>query len=385
MPEGMRMMVPAQWEPLLHSQLLSWQAKHAFLREPKRAEELKATALLRRGEDADESVADFVIRHFGDEATRLFASPLLAGVFGGDIEKLSVRAVMAPFVQMEAETGSLIQAVRARTAESTAKPPTFTSLKSGMGTLVDRLVASLPPSSIRMHCAVGSISRGNGSWVVAGLHGEPQQFDAVIVATPAHVTGRLLNAMNDTVADAISALLPTEASSAICVALGFLPEKAARLRVPRGFGFLVPEAKAPIGRDGDQPLLAATFVDRKFPHRVPAAASLLRGFFGGLSAAALRNADDATLIALTQKQLSRYLGPLPPPDVAVVRHWPWSLPQYFVGHTQRMARLESLLSQLPGLRLIGSAYRGVGLPDLVRQARTAAKNCLSVRAGQAAR
>jgi oxygen-dependent protoporphyrinogen oxidase len=179
--------------------------------------------------------------------------------------------------------------------------------------------------------------------------------------------------------------LPTEASSAICVALGFLPEKAARLRVPRGFGFLVPEAKAPIGRDGDQPLLAATFVDRKFPHRVPAAASLLRGFFGGLSAAALRNADDATLIALTQKQLSRYLGPLPPPDVAVVRHWPWSLPQYFVGHTQRMARLESLLSQLPGLRLIGSAYRGVGLPDLVRQARTAAKNCLSVRAGQAAR
>ena len=118
MPGGMRMMVPSAWEPLLHSPLLSWQAKQAYLREPKRAEELKASALGLRGQDADESVTSFVVRHFGEEATRMLAGPLLAGVFGGDIDKLSVRAVMAPFVKMEAESGSLVTALRARAAAS---------------------------------------------------------------------------------------------------------------------------------------------------------------------------------------------------------------------------------------------------------------------------
>src|ERR1700761_6708803 len=123
-PEGMRMMIPAKWGPLLESPLFTWQARLAYLREPRRAEELKASAPTR-----DESVADFVSRHVGEEVGRTLAGPLLSAVFGGDIARLSVRAVMPGFVRMEAEEGSLITAVQRRAPRS--PQPIFTSLAGG--------------------------------------------------------------------------------------------------------------------------------------------------------------------------------------------------------------------------------------------------------------
>ncbi len=381
MPDGMRMMVPARWEPLVHSPLLSWQGKLAYLREPKRAAELKASALLHQGEDVDESVAAFVIRHFGEEATRTLAGPLLAGVFGGDIEKLSVRAVMQPFVRMEAESGSLIEAVRAKAAQSATRPATFTTLKTGLQTLTDRMAAALPPPAVQCNTAVTSIHRQGPAWRLTTSDGKSSDYDSILLATPAHVTRALLSTAQHPIADEIASLLPTEASSAVIAALGFLPAKASRLRIPRGFGFLAPENHA-ASKQSVQ-LLAATFVDQKFTHRVPPGGILLRGFYGGHTAEQLGHREDAAIIQETVQQLSRLLGPLPQPDVAVVRRWPQSLPQYFTGHVARIARAEKLLPQLPGLFLIGNAYHGVGLPDLVRHGRAAANSCLSVRASEA--
>src|SRR5271168_786544 len=142
-PDGMRMMVPAKWGPLLESPLFSWQARLAYLREPKRAAELKASA-----PDGDESVADFVRRHFGEEVTATIAGPLLAAVFGGDIAQLSVRAVMPTFVRMEAEEGSLIHAVQRRARESAQS--LFTTLATGLQTLIDRMASSLPAAYLRL-------------------------------------------------------------------------------------------------------------------------------------------------------------------------------------------------------------------------------------------
>src|SRR5277367_6250300 len=142
-PDGMRMMVPAKWGPLLESPLFSWQARLAYLREPKRAEELKQSA-----PGHDESVADFVRRHFGAEVASTIAGPLLAAVFGGDIAQLSVRAVMPAFVRMEAEEGSLIQAIQRRAQPSS--PAIFTTLASGLQTLIDRMVARVPTAFVRL-------------------------------------------------------------------------------------------------------------------------------------------------------------------------------------------------------------------------------------------
>jgi oxygen-dependent protoporphyrinogen oxidase len=354
-PNGMRMMVPSDLTALDASALFSENAKRAFRDEVRRAEALKQAAPSR-----DESVAAFVERHFGGEVSTKIAAPLLAGVFGGDITQISVRSVMPAFVKMEREHGSLIRALQV-SAKAASGDAIFTTLTSGMNALIDRMIAKLPPKSLRLNTPVNGVSREGGSWRVAG-----ESFESVIVATPADVTSGLVWPIDE----AAAALLPRHASSAVVVALGFDVETAKLLRIPAGFGFLVPQ-------DGEQNLLlAATFTHQKFARRAPEGAVLLRAFFGGAAAESLIG-DDASLVQRARIELARYLGSLPSPDVTVVRRWPRSLPQYEVGHQERIAEFEARIAAIPGLKCIGNAYHGVGLPDLVREGRAAARNLLA--------
>jgi protoporphyrinogen/coproporphyrinogen III oxidase len=352
-PDGMRMMVPAKWGPLLESPLFSWQARLAYLREPKRAEELKASAPAQ-----DESVADFVRRHFGGEVAGTLAGPLLSAVFGGDIARLSVRAVMPALVRMEAEEGSLILAVQRRAQQS--PQALFTSLCGGVQTLIDAMVRKLPAGSVRLHEPVQRVEADGGGWRLTTASGAAR-FDALALATPPHVTRAWLPPL-------MADLLPQEATSSVVVALAFAAEQAARLRIPRGFGFVVPS-----GQREEHPLQACTFVDQKFPGRVPQGGVLLRAFFGGCSGEALLGEADDRLIERARLQLGRVLGPLPQTVETVVRRWPLSLPQYTVGHLERMAELDAKRRALPNLHLVGNAYNGVGLPDLIRQGRATAR------------
>jgi oxygen-dependent protoporphyrinogen oxidase len=372
MPDGMRMMVPTRWAPVLESSLFSWQARLAYLREPKRAEELKRHAA---GRAEDESVSSFVRRHFGDEATETVAGPLLAGVFGGDIEKLSAEAVLAPFVRMEREHGSLVTAVMERAAkrqaEHGAPEPIFTTLRSGLSTLIDRMAATLPEGSVRLGCTVTSLGEDTqGGWRVGTGSAAGERFDEVIVATPAHVTRELLAPLDAEAA----ALLTMEATSAIVVALAYEPERAAGLRIPRGFGFLVPPREA---LDEQPRLLAGTFMDQKFAWRAPAGGVFLRGFFGGLAAPGMLDWTDEAIAEAARLQFSRLVGPLPTASHMVVRRWPRSLPQYAVGHVGRMRALAGRIDRMRGLRLVGNAYQGVGLPNLVEHGRSAARAVVS--------
>jgi oxygen-dependent protoporphyrinogen oxidase len=228
------------------------------------------------------------------------------------------------------------------------------------------MVEALPASCVRLNDRVTKVGKSGAKWGV--LASDDGEFDAVIVATPADVTRGLLSPLDS----AFDELLAMDASSAIVVALAFAPETAKSLRIPRGFGFLAPQTGA-ADRSRAPSLLACTFVDQKFPHRAPEGAVLLRAFFGGASALRLLDSPDEEVIALAIRQLSLLLGPLPQASFTVVRRWPRSLPQYAVGHLERMARLEGRVRELPGLQLIGNAYYGVGLPDLVRQGREAAR------------
>jgi len=392
-PDGMRMMVPTQWDSVLNSQLFSEQAKLAYLGEPKLAEQLKANALDEGDGNRDESVRDFVARHFGDEVAHTIAAPLLAGVFGGDIANLSVRAVMPTFVALEREHGSLILGLQQRLQTGKASAPIFTSLKSGLGALIAGMESLIPVRSLQRNVVVEAIEHSAGVWRVHGTsRGKSKSidrsFDAVFVATPAATTARLLHPLDSR----IGQLLPQQSSSAIVVALGFAADQARPMRIPSGFGFLVPQHELDADHIGDvedklanesgddaarQALLACTFLDQKFPHTAPDGAILLRAFFGGPLAPKLLEHEDATLIRLARTQLERYLGKLPAPSVALARRWPNSLPLYEVGHTDRMAELDARIAQLPNLRLIGNAYRGVGLPDLIRSGRAAARDIVA--------
>jgi oxygen-dependent protoporphyrinogen oxidase len=363
-PDGMRLMVPSNLNAINTSSLFSEAARQAYADEIHRAAELKSTA-----PTEDESIGTFVRRHFGKEVLQTIAAPLLSGVLGGDVEQLSAHAVLAPFVQMEREHGSLITALQART---TNKNAIFTTLRSGLGTLIDRITTTIPAAWIRRNTTITAISQASTGWTVEIRSDMSDKarvipFDAVHIAVPVHIARRLLEPIDATAA----ALMSMPASSAIVVALGF-PD-ATSLSIPPGFGFLVPPQTG-------SPLLACTFVDQKFPNRLPPPTleapfpRLLRAFFGGSTADALLDCTNADLIALTRQELAQILGPLPAASVEVVRRWPQSLPQYTIGHLERVAKLDRRIAALPGLTLLGNGYRGVGLPDLIRDARVAARS-----------
>jgi oxygen-dependent protoporphyrinogen oxidase len=373
MPEGMRMMVPEDLSTLEGSPLFSDTARKAYAAELERASELRSEA-----PEQDESVASFILRHFGEEVLTKIGAPLLSGVFGGDVKTLSVRAVMPNFVSMEREYGSLIAALqaKAKTRGSRPVPSLFTTLRNGLGTLIDALVAQLPPERLNLSRSALSIKRQGKRWLLRtssfATEGRTSKkhFHHVLFATPIDATRALLTPLDAEAA----ALIPTEASSAVLAALCWPVATASTFSIPQGFGFLVPQAHS----IGEPQLLAGTFVDQKFPDRAPAGARVIRAFFGGPSADALSPQSDETIAAAAFAQLTKVLGPLPAPDAVLttVRRWPRSLPQYEVGHLERMAQLDQHIGKLGELTLLGNGYRGVGLPDLIRDARSAARELI---------
>jgi protoporphyrinogen/coproporphyrinogen III oxidase len=277
-----------------------------------------------------------------------------------------VRAVMSPFVAMEREHGSLIAAFQSKRSQNNRVEPLFTTLKSGLGTLVDRIVASIPQQWIHLDSQVTALTREDRFWFLTTAAGT-DRFDAVLMASPAHIASALLEPVDAVASD----LMKMDASSAIVVGLGF--NHASSLSLPPGFGFLVPPKS-------DNLLLACTFMDQKFADRVPEDGRLLRAFFGGKSAVRMMHCRNDEIAAIARLELARILGPLPEPQVTVIRRWPLSLPQYRVGHLERMAELDKRVRDLGSLWLLGNGYRGVGLPDLIRDSRNAARSITTLAA-----
>lgn len=382
MPDRMRMMVPEDLATLETSPLFSMQAKAAYAQERERAEELKASI-----PPGDEPVSSFVCRHFGQEVLEKIGAPLLSGVFGGDVAKLSVRAVMPAFVRMETEHGSLVKALEQGHRERDGKPaqPLFTTLRRGMGSLAEAIVAALPPERLHTRVAARQISRHQtgqqtGEW---GVRLEEQgggapcatglvASDHVLLATPVEVTRGLLQAVD---AEAAS-LLPIHASSAVLTNFCWPAETAAGFDLPAGFGFLVPQDG--ILEEGCPKLLAGTFTTQKFNGRAPGGARVLRIFFGGAMADALDGETNEEISATAWRELLLVLPGLPLPEASLttVARWPRSLPQYEVGHGDRMKQLRARVEALGRLTLLGNGYHGVGVPDIIREARSAARALL---------
>jgi len=381
-PDHMRMMVPEDLAALDGSPLFSESAKQAYANELTRAEELKAQAPTQ-----DESVANFVQRHFGDEVLNTLAAPLLSGVFGGDVHKLSVHAVMPQFVAMEREHGSLIAALQSKFKERTHTPqPIFTSLRHGMASLIKATTAALPSERVHLNQCAYDVDLDVEDWYVDFMAPNDRTmwrrlttvidyWNELILATPMDESRRLLYEFDPHGSALIRSdtsflsLTPKQASSAILVAFAWTMDPARAFTIPSGFGFLVPQGTTM----GEQRLLACTFVDQKFPHRAPEGARVMRAFFGGASAESLSPESDQEIANAALAQLRDILGPIPEPSFQTVRRWPRSLPQYEVGHLDRIAELERLVKQVPGLHLLGNSYRGVGIPDLIRDARATAR------------
>ena len=357
MPDGLMFMVPTKLLPTALSPLFSWETKLRMAKE-----------LLHppRPMETDETVGELVERHFGAEVVDRLADPLLSGVYGGDANKLSARAVLPRFVEMEEKFGSLSRAMLAAHNKMRAmvgkQPPRplFSSLKDGMQQLVDAIVARLDPSAIRMRTRIRHVYPESDGWRLAIDMGGSENFDAVIMATPANVAGALLEAVDRDLADDLSGITY---SSSVTVTLGYYTDQLKHL--PPGFGFLIPRS------EGTR-MLACTFVHNKFPHRAPGNKGILRCFLGGARDEAVLNLTDDEILDTVRAELKQIVKLEARPMFERVYRWRGAMAQYESGHIARVQRIENRVKEIPGLALAGNAFHGIGVPDCIREGMNAA-------------
>lgn len=373
LPDGLMFLVPTKLIPTALTPLfsLATKARMAF--------ELLHPPRLHDGED--ETVAALVERHYGAEVVDRLADPLLSGIYGGDSAQLSARTVLPRLVDMEQQYGSLTRGMLAAHRQMRAKAKTpgkgrkgggaiFTSLRGGMQQLVDALVARLDPASVHVSAPVSAIERTAEGWRVEADCID-EFCDAVIVASPAWAAGVLLGPVDPVLGEELSAI---PYSSSITINLVYDEAKLGRL--PDGFGFLVPASEG-------RAMLACTFVHRKFLGRTPPGKAVFRAFLGGMKNEALLAETDDALVATARRELTEILGaktigPAVEPEHVQVSRWRRSMAQYAVGHQERKRRIAERVAALPGLRLAGNAYDGIGIPDCIRLGRQAARELVAL-------
>ena len=362
LPDGFLMMAPTRLWPIVATPILSPLGKIRAAME---------YFIPPRRDEADESMAQFVRRRLGRETFDRLVEPLISAVYAADMEKLSVKATLSRFRDMETQHGSLIRAMRRQTREhpngkpeSGARYSLFVTLATGLSTLVDAMVARLPADALRLNCPIEKIERTENCWRVWPAGEAAIDVDAVIVATPAHRATSLLAGVD---AELAAELGQIEYSGTAIVSLGYdIKQIGHKLD---GMGAVVPAIE-------NSPILACSFSSQKYPHRAPPGKTLLRVFVGGARRPELAETPDAELLPLVLDKLRPLLGITGPPEFCDIAHWPRTMPQYHIGHQERVARIEVRLARLPGLKLAGSAYRGVGVPDCIRSGQIAAEQLL---------
>ncbi len=367
LPDGLMFLVPTKLVPTALSRLFSIPTKIRM-----------GLELLHppRPHTGDESVADLVRRHYGQEAVDRLADPLLSGIYGGDAAQLSAQSVLPRLVDMETKYGSLTKGMLAahqagksrQAAPGAARPsaprPLFTTLRYGLQQMIDALVERLDPQRVHTEAPVSAIERTEEGWkVTCSLFGAftRREFGGIILATPAWSAGELLKNVDAPLGSELSGI---PYSSSITVNLVYDQTRLGPL--PEGFGFLVPAVE-------NRTLLACTFVHRKFPGRTAPGKAVIRAFLGGARNARLLGESDDALVDIVRRELQEILNITATPELCDVRRWPRAMAQYAVGHKDRLLRIKSRVAALPGLRLAGNAYDGIGISDCIRLGRLAAR------------
>lgn len=338
LPAGWRMLEPTQLRPLLRSPLLSLAEKA----------EIALRWRARRGKAGrEESVAGYLRRRFGFRAGSALAAeiagPLLGGVYGGEAERLSAEPFLHP-PPAPAGGGSM-----------------FTSLRHGMGSLIDALAARLGPERLRTESAATALGPSADGWRIEVRGSAPLAAAAVIVAAPAWVAAELTAAFDPDLAHELAAI-PCASSVNVNLAYAQAPP------LPAGHGFLAGAR--------EQPLLACTFAHQKFSGRAALGGALLRLFYSEAAA----SWSESKVIAAAQQAAARVLGIQAAPDAAWARPCPRAMPQYVVGHAARIAAILAAAARHPGLALAGNAYAGVGVPDCIASGRAAGGAVLAAAA-----
>ena len=374
LPEGLVVISPNQLGPFLRSGLLSWSGLARMGLD---------LAMPAKRSSNDESLASFFRRRMGRQAFERMLEPLMAGIYAGDAEQMSVQATFPRFVELEQQYGSVIRGMMtARKVGSSVthtgpKRTMFVSLKNGLSDLVTALVARLTEQGVTLRggCGVEALrvrSHQLGRWMYDVIlnDGSALSVDSLVLATPAYVSAELVRPLTP-IAGGLLEMIPYASTATIAMAF----PRTAVSGAAEGFGFVVPRAE---GRD----LIAATWTSLKWPHRAPTDQLLVRCYVGGVGREAILQLDDQALVARVREELASMCGVTVNPGYVEVNRWMKAMPQYTLGHLDRLNQIEGALSRYGGLVLTGAGYRGVGIPDCIRDGAIAADRVVRYLSGE---
>lgn len=356
MPAGMNLIAPTRILPFALTPLFTPSAKLHMALEPLRP--------VRRDGD-DESLADFTRRRLGAEALERLVGPMLAGIYAGDPERMSVRSTFPQLLEME-KKGGLVKSMwlgwlGAKRPARRDGLTTFVTLKGGLSKVVDALRRRLPPRSVRTDCPVQAVRRRDGHWEVVTPNAV-LEADAVISALPASALADVVEGLDPELSMRLREIpFSSTATSVLIYDDKDIPNK------PKGFGFLAPKAEG-------LTVTAATYSSAKFPGRAVAGRTTVRAFIGGVGREADAEGAITRLESRVRADIDKVLGLKGAAPLAQkTTRWIKANPQYEVGHSRRLDRISSCLKSHQGLILAGASYCGVGLPDGVRSGRRAAE------------
>lgn len=371
-PAGFLVMAPSRIWPLILSGVLSPLGK------------LRAGCEIfvpRRKGNEDESLKSFVTRRFGREMFERLVQPLVGGIYTADPSRLSVAATMPRFIEMERQQGSLIRAMLRRRWSARDKPEQsggarygqFMSLRGGMSSLIDALAKELPVNTIKLDSPVCCVVASKGRWSILMKHDQPSdlEVDAVIVAVPAKHAWGMLSTVDPTIAEELRKI---EYASCAVLSVAYRREQIGRSL--ESFGFVVPLSEQRF-------ILSCSFSSLKYDGRAPDGTVLMRVFIGGACQSDLLDFPDHQLMEMAEWELAKFLAIEGKPLLRRITRQTEAMPQYHLGHLERVATINARLEMFPTLALAGNSLGGVGIPACIESGTAAANRVFAAMESKA--
>jgi oxygen-dependent protoporphyrinogen oxidase len=318
----------------------------------------------RRPSAPDPSIADIVTPRLGSQVFNRLVEPLLGGVHAGRAAELSAHSTVPDIERLASKNRSLYLGLRKmrRHAPPATGAPALVTLTGGLGLLVETLVRELTGDDVRLKTEVRLISRAGTGYRVDLVDGQSVEADAVVLATPAYAAAELLAEL---VPDAATVLAEIPYVDVATIWLSY--PRSAMGRPLDGTGFLVPPEEGKL-------MVGCTWSSAKWPHLADDELVLIRCMVGRRGDRRWLDMDDQTLVDRVHDELVEAMGLSAIPLHQSIKRWPQAMPQYLVGHQERLTALDDAIRDLPGLHLTGAAYRGVGLASCVADAKRTAQD-----------
>jgi len=321
-----------------------------------------------KGSGEDETLASFAKRRLGKEAYEKLIDPMASGIYAGDPEKMSLKSCFLKVYNLEQKYGSLIKGMlklqkeAKKTGKKVGAGPggVLTSFYDGMGTMIDTL-SGLLGGRLRTGIRAVSVDKQKDNYIVHLSDGSHLEAEAVVFAAPAFETAGMLRGLDKNLSSVLSEI-PYPAVSVVC--FGY---KRERFKHPLdGFGFLIP------GKEGRR-ILGTLWDSSVFPNRAPEGYVLLRSMLGGVRMSDLALQDENRLTDVVMAELRDVMKITVQPDFVKVYTHKQGIPQYPLGHQQRLATIDKMTRNFKRLYVTGNAYRGIGVNDCIENSYTLAE------------